>query len=69
MLHHLGRGWSVIDTVSEESEIALCLRKIPGSQQTVVLRLWHGTIQVDTLTREGTSHRVNRIAVQPNVCI
>lgn len=77
MLNRLGHGVSY--TVIEENETALCLGKLAATDDDVVLPetikahvnttlAWDNIDRLEeTLTGEGTSHRVNGIAVQPRV--
>lgn len=77
MLNRLGHGVSY--TVIEENETSLCLRKLAATDDDAVLPetikahvnttlAWDNIDRLEeTLTGEGTSHRVNGIAVQPRV--
>ena len=75
ILNRLGHGMSY--TKVEENETALCLLKISGAANEVMLPeniiphlfttlAWDNIDQIEeTLTGEGTTHRVNGIIVQP----
>ena len=77
ILNRLGHGMSY--TKVEESETALCLLKISGAANEVMLPenilphlfttlAWDNIDQIEeTLTEEGTTHRVNGIIVQPKM--